>query len=74
MYTCCSCYVVDDDNDCQLSITSLPDGGVALQHYDLPQPLKGIESNKLMILVIKHSGIARPFVMVGHTILTRFYL
>ena len=39
--------VVDDDNDPQLSISSLPSGGVALQHYDLPRPLKGINSNIL---------------------------
>ena len=35
-------YVVDDD-DHQFSITSLPGGGVALQQYDLPRPLKGIK-------------------------------
>ena len=53
MCKCCSCNVVDDDNDRQFSVTNLPDGSVALQYYDLPQPRKGICSNGLMIIANK---------------------
>ena len=39
----CVCIVaVTDDEDEQLSIVSRPGGGVALDRYDLPCPLKGI--------------------------------
>lgn len=51
MCSLCVCNIVDDDNDHQLSITSLPGGGVALLQYDLPHPLKGI--NLIVSLMVK---------------------
>ena len=53
--------VVDDDDDPQLSITSLPSGSVTLQHYDMPRPLKGI-SNILVREDVHNNNVENTYV------------